>query len=122
MTLSYTTGQSWTWVSPEGFEQSRVVIGAIEQTAGGGEVVCVAITGLPVPAAQGEVQLTTISFVPFTREAIDASLKENEGEQPVPDAFTPALEQWRANPEGPLAVPVPLPNFLAEVYRSQSQQ
>ena len=48
MSNEYAVGQVWTWPIPEGFEDSRIIIGAVETLEDGEEVICIAATAVSV--------------------------------------------------------------------------
>lgn len=118
---TYTVGQSWTYPVPKGFESSRIVVGAIE---GDGErtIVCVAVTDVPVPHPDGGIGRTTISFMPFTSQALDATVIGQKGDLAIPEGFEEAHDEWLEDPEGQRCFDVPFPVILSKLFQQMLDQ
>ena len=117
----YAIGQSWTYPVPEGFESSRIVVGAIE---GEGEqtIICVSVTDVPVPHPDGGIGRTTIAFMPFTSQALDATVIGQDGDLTVPDGFEEAHGEWLEDPEGQRCFDVPFPVILSKLFQQMLDQ
>lgn len=113
MTRNFAVGQSWRYGASFGFESSRIVIGAIVPQEDVGEVVCVMLVDVPLPPhAGGLPQPTTIDFVPFAREAIDASVTELAGDVSLPPLFAELLDSWQEETAGDDFLTISVPVFL----------
>jgi hypothetical protein len=96
-----------------GFESSRILIGSIEEIPEIGEVVCITLTNAPMPKPDGSApDMATIPFIPFARESIDQSVKELNGNDPLPDNFSALHASWMEETEGEEFLPVSVPVFL----------
>ena len=110
---NYEAGQSWSYETPPGYEDSRIVIGAIEEVEGVGEIICIRLTNAPLPSpGSSGAQKGDIGFIPFTREAIDKSVKKMEGKVEVGDDFEAIKADWLADTKGEDYMPIPVPLFL----------
>ncbi len=117
MSNEYAVGQVWTWPIPEGFEDSRIIIGAVETLEDGEEVICIAATAAPVPRREGKVARMTIPFLPFSKKAMDTTVLEldgNEGE--LPEDFHLALQHWKMDPANRIFFQEPFPTLLSTLH------
>ncbi len=112
-------GQSWTYRSPQGYEASRLVIGAVASFDHHRAVVLAAVTGAPRRHADGHLEAVTIPFIPMTEEAFRASVVECEGIGELPEAFFLKLEEWQNDPRGLSTFTVPFTGFLDQMIANQ---
>ena len=87
MADKYSVGQSWTYEAPRGFEDSRIVIGAILTFASHQPVICAAVTQAPMRDENGNVQALTIPFLPFSKTAFDETVLQFDGSASLPASF-----------------------------------
>lgn len=92
--------QSWTYRAPNGFENSRLVIGAILSCADQGRIVCFSAHGVPGRDANGSPAAVTIPFLPMTEEAFMATALAEDGCGDPAPGFSPALNIWSQDPQG----------------------
>ncbi len=64
--MSFAAGQRWTYRAPQGFEASRLVIGAIFKFEGSDSIVCCSVTGAPRRHADGSIDVVAIPFLPMS--------------------------------------------------------
>ncbi len=114
-----TSGQLWHYPAPEGFEDSRILIGAIEPYENGDDIVCIMVLNAPVPRRNGLISRATIPFLPFSKSAVEATVTElDEDGGEIPNDFHQAHQAWKDAPDGMEFFQVPLPALLAELYQA----
>ncbi len=116
MSKDFAVGQVWTYPHPEGFGESRIVIGAIDKVEDGDDIICIAVTSAPVPRRKGLVSRANIPFLPFSQTAIEETVLLQEGTQEIPEEFEQAYENWKADTNGRDFFQVPFPTLLSELY------
>lgn len=112
-------GQCWTYRAPEGFEESRLVIGAIASFAGSARIVCCMVTGAPRRLPDGSVDRVTIPFLPMTETAFLDSIVAVDGASAVEADFAVAFDAWQEDPRGLSAFSVPFEGFLDRLIALQ---
>ncbi len=114
MTRNYEVGQSWSYKTLPGFENSRILIGAIEKEIPEiGEVICITLTNAPLPnPGSSSPDKATIPFIPFARDAIDQSVIKLDGDEKLPDHFEDLRTDWKSETDGEDFLPVSVPVFL----------
>lgn len=110
--MQFAAGQCWTYRAPEGFEASRLLIGAIASFDGDRNIVCAAVTNAPRRHADGH-------FEPMTDAAFHASVVALEGTADLPASFGEKLEAWSTDPKGLTAFTVPFDGFLDHMIAQQ---
>ncbi len=117
--MEFAAGQSWTYRAPEGFETSRLLIGAIASFDGHRTIVCAAVIHAPRRHADGHLEMMTIPFLPMTDAAFHASVVALDGSGELPDMFAQKLEEWSNDPKGLTAFTVPFEGFLDKMIANQ---
>jgi hypothetical protein len=117
--MAFAAGQCWTYRAPEGFEASRLLIGAIASFDGDRTIVCAAVTNAPRRHADGHLEGMTIPFLPMTDAAFHASVVDLEGTGELPESFGEKLEAWSTDPKGLTAFTVPFDGFLDHMIAQQ---
>ncbi len=114
MTRNYEVGQSWSYKTLPGFENSRILIGSIEEEIPEiGEVICISLTNAPMPStASSAPEMATIPFIPFARDAIDQSVISLDGDEKLPENFEDLRADWKSETDGEDFLPVSVPVFL----------
>jgi len=105
----YRSGQVWRYKTRTTEQTSRLTVLNVERNRSGEEVVFVAINNLHIAAPSGE--LTSVSSVPFARQALDGSVTELEetAELTIPttaDVVGPTPTEWRRANGEPIRVSV----------------
>jgi len=117
--LSLAATQQWTYRAPQGFEQSRLVIGALLTFEDRPSIVCCSVSGAPRRNPDGSVEAVTIPFLPLAEQAFRASIIAADGTAPPPDAFFEALEQWADDPRGLSTFTVTFDGYLDRLIARQ---
>lgn len=113
----YEPGQAWLYPTPEGFEDSRIIIGAIEPVQDSEPLICVTISNAPVPQPDGRIAKATIPFMPFTQTALDATILRMDKVSGVAEEFQAPYEAWCEDPEGKGFFNISFPALLAQLYK-----
>lgn len=118
--MTYAAGQSWTYRAPSGFEESRLLIGAIASFDGHRNIILSAAVHAPRRHADGHIEKVTIPFLPMTDAAFHASVVALDGiGAELPESFAEKLEEWRSDPRGLTAFTVPFEGFLDQMIAHQ---
>ena len=97
---AFRAGERWRYRAPEGFEQSRILIGAVASFAGIEPIVCCAVLDAPRLLPDGRIDRITIPFLPLTAGAMRATVVAHDGEGALPEDFGRAFSQWHEDPRG----------------------
>ena len=112
MADSYTVGQSWIYEAPRGFEQSRIIIGAILTFASHEPVICASVTDAPMTNENGELQPLTIPFLPFSKTAFDQTVLHIDGTAVLPSSFRDNYKSWKTDQKGLGFINIPFKGLL----------
>jgi hypothetical protein len=98
MESRYHPGQVWCYKNAVR-EDSRAIVGQVEDLPGTGTVVSICVTSVYLPHAQtGEPTLNAISHAPMTPEAMDISVIEQTGtSEPIPEFHRCSRRMARAD-------------------------
>lgn len=118
-TPTFRAGESWTYSAPQGFEASRIVVGAVLTFQDREPIVCCAVTAAPRKNPDGRLEAVTVPFLPMTATALAATVRAPAGEGALPDGFAGALEVWAADPRGLSAFTVPFEGWLDHMIARQ---
>lgn len=113
-------GQSWTYRVAEGFEQSRLIVGATLEVDDKTSVVCCSVTKAPVAVNGVRGQTFTIPFLPIVTQAFWATALTRDGEAKLPPTFPRHFRRWKDNPRGLMAFTVPFDGFLDQMFELQT--
>lgn len=116
---SFELGQSWSYRAPSGFEESRIVIGAILTFHDHEPVVCCAVNAAPRRLADGRIDRVTIPFLPMSEAALRASVTACDGLCEPPEGFADGLAMWRKDPRGLSIFTVPFEGLLDQMIARQ---
>lgn len=122
MPEKYAVGQAWTYEAPRGFENSRIVIGAILTFASHEPVICSLVTGAPMVNEGGEIEALTIPFLPFSKSAFDATVLAPDGAADVPAAFGECYGHWKTDAKGLGFINVPFKRLLRNMVDDLAEQ
>lgn len=117
--MSFAAGQCWTYRAPQGFETSRLLIGAIASFDGHRTIICSAAVHAPRRHADGHLEMVTVPFIPMTDAAFQASVVALDGVADLPDSFAEKLEAWSSDPKGLTAFTVPFEGFVDQMIAHQ---
>ena len=85
---SLVTGQRWIYRPPQGFETSRLVIGAVVPFKDDLNIVCCAVFDAPQHVGANAGETATLPFLPMTEIAFRASVVEIDGVGDIPPEFS----------------------------------
>ena len=121
MTASQTfkAGECWSYRAPQGFESSRILVGAVLTFQDREPIVCCAVTAAPRKNTDGTLETVTVPFLPMTATALAATVGAPSGEAALPDGFATALEAWASDPRGLSAFTVPFEGWLDHLIARQ---
>ncbi len=117
--MSICAGQRWTYRAPDGFEASRLVIGAIVRFDSGRTAICCSVTEAPRCNPDGSIDRVSIPFLPFTEAAFRASIVALDGAAEPPAAFGEKLQDWQDDPRGFSTFTVPFEGYLDRLIALQ---
>lgn len=115
----FTAGERWTYRAPEGFEHSRIVIGAVVTFAGREPIVCCAIPEAPRRLPDGRAESVTIPFLPMGATALAGTVVARDGHGELPEGFASAFESWQTDPRGLTVFTVPFEGSLDTLIARQ---
>ncbi len=119
-------GQCWTYRAPGGFENSRLIVGAVVRFENREDIVCASAVHAPPrnpePSEQIKAPSTTVAFIPMTETAFRASVIHCEGTAEPPEAFASSLQSWQADPKGLSVFKVPFEGSLDRMIALQMAQ
>lgn len=118
--MDLAAGQSWTYRAPQGFETSRLLIGAIASFDGEQHIVLAAAVHAPRLHADGRMERVTIPFLPMTEDAFRASVLTLDAvAEPLPAVFSEKLAAWQNDPRGLTTFTVPFEGYLDQMIAHQ---
>lgn len=117
--FAFESGQQWTYRAPEGFEGSRIVVGAVLTFSGHEPVVCCAVTDAPSRLVDGSLARITIPFLPLSEAALRSSVVACSGRTDPPVGFAEGLAVWSKDPRGLSVFTVPFDGFLDRLIARQ---
>jgi hypothetical protein len=115
----FVAGQRWTYRPPDGFQASRMVIGAIITFEGHERIICAMVTGAPQLAPDRTIRTVTIPFLPLSETAFAASVVERDGTAPVSEHFRKGYADWKVDQRGLSYFKVPFEGYLDRLIRRQ---
>ena len=117
--MIHQAGECWTYRAPSGFEQSRIIIGAVITFSGHEPVLGCSITLAPGRQSDGSIKPSTIPFLPLTLSAFESSVVARDGRADVPADFGTALENWQNDSRGLSFFTVPFEGYLERMIALQ---
>jgi hypothetical protein len=114
-------GDAWTYRAPEGFENSRLVIGAVVRFADQPAIVCVCVgvTAAPQKLPDGSLGSADIPLIPMTEGAVAASIVAPAGVADPPPGFRDAFDAWQQDDRGLTVFTVPFEGLLDRMIALQ---
>ena len=117
--MKFAAGQSWTYRAPQGFEASRLLIGAIARFDHERNIICAAAIHAPKRHADGRLEQITVPFIPMMDFAFAASAIALDGDAELPDNFLQKLSEWSNDPKGMTAFTVPFEGCIDQMIAAQ---
>ena len=108
----YSVGQAWVYKAPKGFDESRIVVGAILTFARHDPVICAAVTQAPMLDSTGMVHPLTIPFLPFSKSAFDQTVLNIDGSLKLPKDFDSYYTCWKSDQKGLGYINTPFKSLL----------
>lgn len=113
-------GQRWTFDATHGFDDARIIIGAIVSTGSSERIVCFSVTRAPTTLEGGAHGETAISFIPMSESAFKKTVKMCEGTGDPVENFTAELQAWQNDPRGLAVFTVPFDGCLDRLLANQA--
>lgn len=115
------TRQLWTYRAPQGFESSRLVVGALVTFDGWERIVCCSALDAPrrLPSESGDTGRVVIPFLPMSETAFLRSIVALDGAGEPPEGFARALDDWQADTRGLTVFTVPFEGDLDRMIARQ---
>lgn len=119
--MPFRAGQCWAYHAPQGFERSRLVIGAIVTFDGLSPIICCSVAAAAQREPDGSIGAVTIPFLPLSEAAFAATVvvEDPSGAELLAEGFASALEAWRDDPRGMSCFTVPFDGFLDRLIAHQ---
>lgn len=117
--MPFAAGQSWTYRAPEGFESSRMVIGAVVTFTNDEKILCCSVTHAPRRRADGSLEAVSIPFLPLSTAAFAASVIASDGPAEPSEHFAEGLAAWQEDARGLSYFTVPFDGFLDRIIARQ---
>ncbi len=122
MNKNVVPGQIWTYETMEGFEDSRIIIGSLDDVPNVGEVVCISVINAPIPKnSSGAIDGTTMPFLPFSREVITSSILKLDGTMDIHKDFETYYYNWLRDTKGEDFITQSVSSFLELLYQQGNQ-
>ncbi len=118
----YGVGQSWIYEAPKGFDNSRIIVGAILTFSSHEPVICACVTSAPLKNSEGEVRPLTIPFLPFSKTAFDQTVMEKDGMAELPAGFMDNYKSWKTDARGLGFINIPFKDLLRNMADGLEQQ
>ena len=110
-------GQIWTYRTMKGYEDSRIVIGSLDNVPNVGEVVCISIINAPIPKnSSGAIDGTTMPFLPFSKEVLTESILKLDGTMELHKDFEGYYYNWLRETKGEDFLTQTVSSFLELLY------
>jgi hypothetical protein len=117
--MQLAAGQRWTYRAPPGFEDTRLVIGAIVTFDSGRTVICCSVFNAPPDSPQSGIQAVNIPFLPLAEGAMRATIVAQDGTGEPCDSFSEKLQAWGSDPRGFTTFTVPFEGSLDKLIAQQ---
>ena len=88
---TFAAGQQWTFDTPPGFEDARLVIGAVLRFDNREPIVCCSVLRAPRRTPDGHVEPVDIPFIPFAAPALAGSVRSRDGDGTPAEGFAAAF-------------------------------
>ena len=116
---NFAVGQTWTYRTIAGLEDSRIVVGALLAFATGGTIACCTVQGALQQRPDGSLERVTIPFLPMTVAALERTVLALDGEGAVAPAFATQFTAWHDDERGLSFFTVPFEGSLDRMIALQ---
>lgn len=120
--MSFAAGQAWAYRSPEGFERSCIVIGAIVRYEERESIICFCVYNAPRASGCAPDDTVTVPFIPMSESAFAATVTALVVEDAeLPEQFADQLHGWSNDERGLAVFTVPFLGFVNQMMTMQVQ-
>lgn len=117
--MTFAAGQCWRYRAPEGFETSRLIVGAVIEVESGGRLICCSVTDAPQRYPDGAIGRVNIPFLPLTEAAFAATVTDLERVAEPLAEFAPSYAAWVGDARGLSYFTVPFEGWLDRLIARQ---
>jgi hypothetical protein len=118
--MSFAAGQAWAYRSPEGFDHSCIVIGAIVRYEERESIICFCVYNAPRTVGSAPEDTVTVPFIPMSESAFAGTVTALVAhEADLPETFADQLHAWSNDERGLAVFTVP---FLGTVNQMMTMQ
>jgi hypothetical protein len=117
----FATGQIWRYRAPSGFEDSRIVIGAIATFPDQSRIICVSVTDAPAHTSDGPHDRIAIAFIPLREDAFASTVTtlDAASDATTSPEFADGFYEWNSDPRGLTCFTVPFEGRLDHLIAKQ---
>jgi len=120
--MSFAAGQAWAYRSPEGFEHSCIVIGAIVRYEARESIICFCVYNAPRSANSAPDDTVIVPFIPMSESAFAATVTALvANDAALPESFADQLHGWSNDERGLAVFTVPFLGFVNQMMTMQVQ-
>lgn len=114
-------GQVWRYDAPEGFEASRIAIGAIATFPDQRRIICVSIDDAPQRQPDGTIAAMNIAFLPLSEDAFAATVValDDEATVGINAEFADGFLEWNNDERGLTCFTVAFDGWLDKLIARQ---
>lgn len=114
-------GQVWRYNTPQGFENSRLVVGAIATFADQRRIICVSVNDAPQRQPDGTLGRMAIAFLPMSEAAFEATVTslDTAASVAVNPEFADGFMEWNNDARGLTCFTVPFNGHLDHMIAQQ---
>lgn len=113
-------GQCWQFDTSHGFDDARIIIGALVTPQQGERIICFTVTRAPTTLDGGIASDAMISFIPMTESAFRQTITEPDGSASPPPEFSDELQAWQSDERGLTIFTVPFDGCLDRLLARQA--
>jgi hypothetical protein len=117
--IEIAAGQQWIYRAPEGFEASRIVIGALVRFDDQPPVACISVRNAPQKHPDGSIVAGDVVMLPMSADALVRSVVAYDGAGEPAPGFMEALDGWQSDERGLSYFTVPFDGFLDTMIARQ---
>lgn len=114
-------GQVWRYSAPDGFEASRISIGAIATFPDQRRIICVSINDAPQRQPDGSIAAMNIAFLPLSEDAFAATVValDDEPSAAINPEFADGFTEWNDDERGLTCFTVAFDGWLDKLIARQ---
>jgi hypothetical protein len=112
-------GQRWTYRVAQGYDASRLIIGAIVKFEAAPSIICCSVTEAPRSSESVGSGTVSIPFLPLSETAFRNTAVALDGMGEPPASFSDRLQEWSDDPNGLTVFMVPFDGHLDRLIAYQ---